>query len=398
MAITPALLDSFGHAYFSVALGSGMYAASNGSLDTVTSPTLGRATRSMRCNSTPAENVEFSHANTIVTYSFYVYFEDMPTTDVLLLRFVNANGNGDFGYDQSDNKFYVDMGGAGAVSGHIALQADQWYRCTVECDTSANPALIRATVDNGAEFSKSNAQASANVTLTSFGRVSGVGSAETHYMAALVISHTNGDYELMAAWRAHDVEDLHPISDGTHDIASAGDFDSDPTTAFDNSSTTVYTYLDNIPFTGATAGDDNVRQDVSGTTKYVEVIFEDGTALQDPDAVQGIITNVQDGGLGFALGEVKMFLSDGTTEVTQGGAGNSMEDSSADNPGTLAVFFKRIMDAPGGTWQHSEVLDLRYRIGYSDGDPDPHWWNAMINVLTHTEPGGLTITVIVTER
>jgi hypothetical protein len=395
VAVTPSVIDSFGHAYFSVSLGSGMYAASNGSLDTVTTPTRGNATRSMRCNSTPAENVEFGHAATIVAFSFYIRFEDMPTTDVLFLRYSNANGNGDFGYDESDNKFYVKAGAAAAVSGHTALQADQWYRCTVEYDTSTGTATLRASVDNGVEWSSANGQASANITLTSFGRVADVGSAETHYLNSLVISETNGDYEQLRDWRTHAVEDLHPISDGTHDIAASGDFDSD-TTALDNSSTTVYTFLDNIPFTGSVSGEDNIRQDVAGATKYVEVIFEDGTAVEDPDTVRGVITMVQESGLGFALWELHMMLSDGTTEVLSGG--NSMVDSSVDNPGTLAVFFRRIMDAPGGSWSHAEVQDLRYRLGYGDGAPIPHAWNAMIDVLTHQEPGGAGPLVVVTER
>jgi hypothetical protein len=159
----------------------------------------------------------------------------------------------------------------------------------------------------------------------------------------------------------------------------------------------VYTFLDNIPFTGTVGGEDNIRQDVAGAANYVEVIFEDGTAVENPDAVRGVITMVQDSGLGFALWELHMMLSDGTTEVTQGG-GNSMVDSSVDNPGTLAVFFRRMMDGPGGSWSHSEVLDLRYRLGYGDGAPIPHAWNAMIDVLTHTDPGGDQTVVIVTER
>jgi hypothetical protein len=61
--------------------------------------------------------------------------------------------------------------------------------------------------------------------------------------------------------------------------------------------------------------------------------------------------------------------------------------TSADDPGATITVRKKMLTAPGGSWDRTEVDGLRFRAGFGDGAPDVHFSSVMLEVAMLTASG-----------
>lgn len=398
-------IDSFAHGYFTITLGRGMYSDTNGSLSVSSTVVRGNSSRSLQCDTTAEEYVQFSWVAglRITMMAFYIRFQtNVPAEDTTIARFQNANGNGEFGFDASSNRWWVQAGAGTRVESTTEVKANEWYRVVLEYDTNTGTATMRAQVGaTGAPLiTATNSQSASDITGHILGRIGTISTSRTWHISAWVNSATDGDFETVAAWLSHDVQDMFPNADGTHNIGASGDFGSDttPTTAFSNATTDGYTYIDHQPFVGTPGADNRIVQLVSGTTNYMEFTFPDLVETVDAniDAVRPIVASVDEGGLGSPNQDVLLLLADGTEVLTTGSV--SWLDDSVDAPGTAPTWFRRMAIEPAGDgWTKSRVDGFKARVGFSDGDPDPNFYDMCIEVATHKDVDEGSVSVIITD-
>jgi hypothetical protein len=261
------------------------------------------------------------------------------------------------------------------------ISVNTWYRFVCELDTSGGTASFRAELNNGTEATATNIQVSANTTAVQLG--SDAADTYTCYFDDWLISVTDADYEQIRDWTSHSVQSLIPTSDGTHNIAVAGDFDSNSATAFDNTTTNGNTFIGHRPLQLANTANQVIRQDVSGTTRYMEVLFENLSAgdstVQD---VRTYASHIESSGTGTSLGEIQLMLSDSTEVLTTGAI--SMIQATTDDPGLTLNLRKRMAVLPAGGWDTTKVNGLKARIGFSDAAPIPNFIDCMVEVALFT--------------
>ena len=385
-------LDGFEHGR-AVAAGNGVADAVSGTLTIVTTPVRTGA-RALELN--PAAGSEqyaynIAATNRIVTQAVYIRFAALPTADSQLLHFVNANANGYLWFMNTNDKFAVSVGTSGQVEGGPTLVIDTWYRVTVEYDTSTGTYVCRAIVDGGTEFSDSAAFAAADITVVRLGNTTS--QTFTAYYDDWLISITDADYEAISTWTSHRIESLIPNADGTHNIATSGDFDSFVGTAFSNSTTNGNTFIGHRPLQAANTADQVIRQDLGATTNYMEFTKENLSLNTDAvDAVRAYATHVEAAASGASLGEARLLLSDATEVLTTGSISviNSTED-----PGTTLSVKKRMTIAPSGGWDGTKVDGLKWRIGFADNAPDVNFIDLMVEVAQHVVSAGTNIDGVV---
>ena len=374
-------LDGFEHGR-SVAAGNGVADAVSGTLTVVTTPVRTGA-RALEVN--PAAGSEqyaynIAATNRIVTQAVYIRFAALPTADSQLLHFVNANANGYLWFMNTNDKFAVSVGTSGQIEGGPVLVIDTWYRVVVEYDTSTGTYVCRAIVDGGTEFSDSAAFAAADITAVRLGNTTS--QTFTAYYDDWLISITDTDYEDISTWTGHSIESLIPNADGTHNITTAGDFDSFVGTAFGNSTTNGNTFIGHRPLQAANTADQVIRQELGATTNYMEFTLENLSASSDTvQAVRAYGTHIESAAAGASLGEAQLLLSDNTEVLTTGSL--SVIDSTED-PGTTLSIKKRMTIAPSGGWDRTKVDGLKARVGFGDNAPDVNFIDFMVEVLLKT--------------
>jgi hypothetical protein len=353
----------------------------------ISTTTVRTGLRSVRFNpSAAASKLGYTVAGNIVTASFYVWFATLPTNDTSeLFLFANAtSGNGRLLFDNTTGK--LELAGANfaaGVQGGPVLATGQWYRVTIEYDTSATPAVLRCIVDGGTEFTNSsNAITPANSTSAAVGSTS-TSSTYDAFFDDWILSITNGDYEEISTWASHEVESLIPTADGTHNIGTSGDFDSFTGTAFSNATTNGHTFIGHRPLQAANTADQVIRQELGTTAHYMEHTL--GNLTDNTKAVAGVrayATHVESASAGASLGEARLLLSDGTVVLTIGSIDviNSTED-----PGLNVTIRKRMTIPPSGGWDGTKVDGLKARIGFADNAPDVNFIDFMVEVAQYEE-------------
>ena len=381
------MVDGFEHG-LAVAGTQGVYDTTSGAPASVTTP-VRTGLRSMEISMAgTAESVSYTIAagNRIVTQAVYIRFAALPTTDVQLLHFINANANLYLWFMNTNDKFAVSVTTSGQVEGGPTLVIDTWYRVVVEADTSTGTYVIRATVDGGTEFSDSAAFTAADITAARLGNTSA--QTFTAYYDDWLISVTDGDYEEIEGWTSHRVESLIPESDNSHQNFASGDFDSFVGTAFTTSTTNGWTFIAHRPLQMANTADQVIRQDVTATTGFMGFNLEN--LSDNTDAVDGVRTYaslVQSTGTGSSPKEARLLLSDDTEVLTTGSL--SSIDTTAD-PGVTLTLYKRMTIAPSGGWDGTKVDGLKWRIGFGDGAPDDNFIDLMLEVAQHVAAAGAT--------
>ena len=353
----------------------------------VTSPARTGA-RALRINPT-ATNWSYGYTATagsrVVTQSVYIRFTALPTADVQLMHFVSTV-NGYLWFMNTNDKFAVSVTTSGQVEGGPTLVIDTWYRVTVEFDTSTNTFQTRAIVDGGAEFSATGASTAADITNVRLGMTSAA-TSDTYY-DDYIVSQTDGDYEDISTWAGHSIESLIPSSDGTHNITTAGDFDSFTGTAFSNSTTNGNTFIGHRPLQQTNTAEQVIRQELGTTANYMEFGLENLSASSDTvQAVRSYAFHVESAAAGASLAEAQLLLSDNTEVLTTGSISviNSTED-----PGTTVTLRERMTIAPSGGWDRTKVDGLKARVGFSDNAPDVNFIDFMVEVLLKAAAAGAT--------
>jgi len=384
MAITCVHVDSFEHGNMQTLSAPSMYSVITGTPAIVTSP-VRTGTRALQVTATgAAESVSYSMpaSSRIVSTCVYVRFAALPGAVVRLVTFINAtSGNGSLKYSNVSGKFQI---GSTVITPDVdvgpTINIDTWYRIVVEFDTSTTTISLRATVDNGTEVTASAAGTAGDTTSLALGTAN----VETYtcYYSDWIMSATDGDYEQMRDWLGHVVEGRIPSSDGTHNIATSGDFDSFVGTAFDNSTTNGNTFIAHRPQQVANTADQVIRQELGTTTDYMEFGLEDlasniGTyAENNVAAIRVIGCHTESSATGTTLAEMRTYDS-GNNEVLDD-AGLSAPIASTRDSGLNITTWRSML--AGITATRTWVNGLKIRLGYADNDPDVNFIDCMMEV------------------
>lgn len=379
MAVTLALIDGFEHGT-ATAASAGIYGTVTGSPAIVTTPVRSGLRALEISTSAAAENVQnpTSTAPRYVASSFYVRLSSLPAADCYLSWNENANGSGFFGFSNADSKFAIWIAGAAKVVGGPTISAGVWYRVDMEFDTSTGTASVKCRIDGGDEFSTTRSQTAADITQLCLG--TNTTHTYTAYFDDWVASVTTGDYPI----GPHAIESLIPSADGSHNIATSGDFDSFSTTQFSNSTTNGYTFIAHRPMQRANTNDQVIRQELGSQTDYMEFAMEDvsaGYVGASVLAVRSYACWVESANPGHSQGEIRLLLSD-NTEVLTTGSLSVIEGvtSPVDDPGTTVTTRKRMFITPSGGWSTAIVNGCKARVGFGDNSPDVNFIDFMIEV------------------
>lgn len=323
-----------------------------------------------------------------VVMAFYIRFASLPAADVQLAHYVAAT-NTYFYYHQSTGKFAVrDTTSGTLVDDTTTVAVNTWYRVVFESDTSTTTYTTRAKIDTNTEISTAvGGKTAADITAARLGNTSAA--TFTAYYDDLLISQTDGDYEIMTPWISHQVQSLIPTSDGTHNITTSGDMDSFTTTAFSNSTTNMNTFIGHRPLQVANTAEQVVRQDLNSATTYGEVLFENLTSPGSSVAfaARAYGTHVMSSATGTPTAEARLMLSD-STEVLTTGSISMISDT--EDPGTTVTLRKRMTIAPSGGWDNTKVDGLKCRIGFNGIAADVNFIDLMVEVALREEPAATT--------
>jgi hypothetical protein len=250
------------------------------------------------------------------------------------------------------------------------------------CDSSAGTTVTRCRIDDGPVLTLNRVQATAALTAWSLGTAQ----ADTYhaYYDDLDIGVDLAD----APRGGHHVESLIVSADGTHNIATSGDFDSFTGTAFSNATTNGWTFFAHRPLQNANTANQVIRQDLGGITDYMEFAIENlASGVGIPEAIRAIAV-LQEGNTGNSNAEIRLLLSDNTEVLTEGSI-SVVNDTEAISD-VATTFFKRMTIPPSGGWDRTKVNGLKVRIGYSDNAPDVNFIDFMLSVsltdITYATP------------
>lgn len=372
-------LDGFEHGV--AALGTaGVYDNFSGSPTIVTSPVRSGARALKIAAAAAACRVGYNPPASTrqCTQSVAIYFQTsdgLPAANCVLALFVNANGNGQLRYHQSTGKLALAHNNAGNTDFGPVIALDTWYWIDLSYDSSTGTVSITGRVDFGTEVQVTRSQTAADCTSIGLGTVGS--DTFTAYYDDWIQSVTIADYPL----RAHHIEALIPSSDGTHNIATSGDFDSFTTTQFSNSTTNGNTFLGHRPLQVANTADQVIRQELGGTSDYMEFGLENlATGDGVPVAARVYAAHVESATSGASLAEARLLLSSNTEVLTEGSL--SAIDTSED-PGTTLALRKRMTIDPSGGWDRTKVDGLKARVGFGDGVPDVNFIDFMVEVALY---------------
>lgn len=380
MAITLHKADGFEHGLISA------YVHDAGPTGTPTIVTTGQHSglRGVQINpATTTEFVPYNSAFSQVCFAFYINFTTLPTvTGHVFGRIRNTNGNLILDWDNTNTKMRIKAGTGTAATGGPVITTGTWYRVVLEYDTSTTTFTGRCTIDGGTEFSSTVATTALACIDCSLGATSN--SAYDAVYDDVIVSGTDGDYEQIITWTNWEVLSAIPTADGTHNIATAGDFDSFTTTQFDNTTTNGNTFIGHRPVQAANTAEQVIRQELGAVTDYMEFLFENpANTYTNVGGVQTHAGHTESASAGASVGEIQLMLSDNTAVLTTGAIDviNSTED-----PGVSVVGRNRAAIAPSGGWDETKVDGLKARVGFSDNAPDVNFIDLMLEVLYYNEP------------
>jgi hypothetical protein len=346
--------------------------------------------RALEISNTVSEGVQYSSiASNFVTTAFYFRFASLPGATVKLVRLLNASGSS-YIRCSSAGQISIIVGAGSAANVGSPISVNTWYRFVGEIDTSTGTASFRAELNNGTEATATNAQVSANTTAVQLG--SDAADTYTCYFDDWLISATDADYEEIGGWTSHSVQSLIVSSDGTHSITTAGNFDSFVGTAFDNTTTNGWTFIDHRPLQLANTADNVIRQDVIAASDYMEFGLENLTAPEPNVAgVRSYAAMVYSSATGTPAAEVRLLLSDNTEVLT---TGSLSVKNSTDDPGITLTLYKRMTIAPAGGWDTTKIDGLKFRIGFDDLAADANFIDLMVEAALFTPAAGVTGSLI----
>lgn len=303
---------------------------------------------------------------------FAVRYDSLPATDVRLFQSAGVNSGWQMlklttaGRVRSEG-----VGLTGTVDTESAvLTSGVWHVVDVLLNFSANLFTTDFRVD-GVAASQASGTGTAGTLTGCFVGDDITSHNGTVYIDDLAVSKTLADYPIGDG----KVISILPGADGSHN-AAANQFDTGDTagTNITNATTTAFQMVDDaLPWTTTRSTTDNIRQDVIGTTNYLEIAPastpESGTA----NGVRALLSyssptaTLNEGGC--------VVRNSAGTEVTIWGSSAARSDYSE-----ITNFFKGAMvTKPAAGWTPSEVNAIRWRLGYSnDISPVPTWQALML--------------------
>lgn len=308
--------------------------------------------------------------------SFYIYFPTaVPTALVYLAAFGNVNGPGFLQFEgATSGRFAISNNNVGrVVCGPATVSPNMWYLVELDYDSSGASARITARINSGGPTTTTRAQAASDITAFNLGTTFTTDTYTARY-DDWIISLDPLDFPI----GEHHIESLIASADGTHNIATSGDFDSFTTTAFSNATTTGNTFIGHRPMQLANTAEQVIRQDILGTSNYMEFLLENlASGAGVPLAARAYVAAIESGG-GASLGEVHLLLLDDTPILTEGSL-QALDVTDDPTSGGVNVF-RRMVIAPSGGWDRTKVNGLKFRLGFADGVPDINFIDVMVEV------------------
>jgi hypothetical protein len=384
-------VDGFEHGV-AAAGSSGVYDSLVGSITIGTSPTRG-ALRSARVNAVAAAahaGYNLPAATRQVVVGIAVCFstaDGFSGTSQTIFSFSNANGNGQLRYHGATGRLGLAHNTAGNVDIGPVLVADTWYWVDLLYDCSSGVVSLSGRVDGGAVDSSTRTQTAADCTAVSIGTFA-ADTVSVHF-DDWVTSITAADFPL----RQHHIQSLIPSSDGTHNIAVAGDFDSNTTTAFSNATTNGFSFIGHRPMQNADIANQVIREELGSATDYMEFNLENlGSSTGTPVAVRTYVDAIE-AGTGNQNAEARLLLSTNVEVLTEGSL--SVLDTTESVAITVTTRSRMALD-PAGGWDNTKVNGLKARLGFGDSTPDLNWIDFMVEVALF-DPIDATPAVVVAQ-
>ena len=316
----------------------------------------------------------------IVVSRVYVNFATLPTLTAPIFadEMDGTNVSGVY-FNSSDSKLYCGKALLSLGASGVSVTTGVWYRLDLKLDTSANPWTIDAQVDGTALGQVTVAAAARDQTRLYMGINVLASPTFDMYWDTWKLSNTAVDYPLGAGngWAGV------PVSDGTHNVASAGDFDRTLTgTDITNATTTAWQLVDALPFiaTDISAVECITITAPPNATDYVQCVFGPATsfsaAVNPPDivTVTGALQTASAGG--SPTMDLSLRINDGGT------TGDVFTSSVFYQPTTPTFKTAQFATAPsGGAWTAAKLNALQVRFGSfdaADSAPDGYFGTCLI--------------------
>lgn len=307
----------------------------------------------------------------------------LPTSDSMVAIHDYGGSLAGAGFQLSDSKLYSTVKIAGVFTfgaTGVSVTTDTWYYIDIKTVGSVVTGTADIQVNATACGQATGAFASANCADLFLGAQD----SETFdaFYDDVVVSQTAGDYPLGNGY----VWAYVPTSDGTHNVASAGDFDRTLTgTDITNSTTDAYLLVDAIPFiaTDISAVECITITAPPNATDYVQCVFgpapSSSTAVDTVHGVE-VIGALQTASAG---GSPTMDLS---LRINDGGTtGDVFTSSVFYQPSTPLLKRAHFAVAPSTStaWTAAKVNALQARFGSfdaADSAPDGYFGTIMAEV------------------
>jgi hypothetical protein len=335
-----------------------------------------RANPTASTGSTLSTSGYFYNSTTRQIGRIYVRFTTLPSATTVLVNYGTVLGAGPrVTYQQSDSTVYAAVTGTLGASG-VSVTTGQWYR--IDFDFNVNTGgndTCDVQVDGVACGQATAAGASASTSTIAIG-VMNACTADV-FFDDFISSQTGADYPIGAGYVNHFV----CTSDGTHNVAGAGDFRRGTTaTDITNATTTAFQLIDEVPLDDTTADTDDFISLFAppNATDYVECVFGPAPGISTPTtgprAVE-VIAGIHQAGTG--TGNMEIRLND------NGSMGTIYTATTV--AGTTTIIYKRahFADPPSaasvwnaaGDGGNGDFLDVRVRFGSPgavDANPDQY--------------------------
>lgn len=384
--VNPLWIDGFEHGAVGTTLGAYSSVTATPTIITSSFRTGARAGQISSSAASELLGLDVPAGNRTVVCSCYVMITSLtPGANHQLIVFTHANGNPQLWFNDTSNRFMLAINNTDQQDfGPNPIVINTWYRVDLIAVSSGGTTSItgRAYSDTGAltgaligsQQVSSRAQTDADITRVSLGTAGATTSTQNYDDWVITLDAT--DFPFVP----HGIYSLIPNADGTHNIAVAGDLDSFVGTAFDNSTTTAFSFIDHRPLQLANTADNVIRQDAQSATEYVELGFEDLAAnVGAPHAVRAYVTSVMSSTTGTPTAEARLLTAGGTEVLTTGST--SILDTADGDPGTTLTLRKKMCIPPAGGWTWDTVNGLKARLGFNNIAADVNFTDLMLEVL-----------------
>ena len=347
----------------------------------ISTTTVRSGSRALRLNPSAsagfAQLGTFSSTQTCVVRS-YVRFASLPTSDWLVLAFIGGGGvSAGIGYKASDSKLYPAHDSSAPAFGSTggSVTTGQWYQLDLKVVTSANPWTVDVQVDGTTLTQYTPALSAGGGTQIILGTAF-ISSSFDLFFDDVCVSETAADYPLGAGYVNHFV----PISDGTHNVAGAGDFKKGAGGVdITNSTTNAYLLVDDVPMDDTTPDTDDYINAIAppNASDYVEVVFGPAPGISTPTAApRAVECAVAYHQAAAQTGNIRLALNDNGTV-------DDVLNQTAAGVTTIRYARKHYATAPtGGAWTvvsgAGNFNNARMRFYSSDAAPDQYFDCAMI--------------------